>query len=393
MLAGLLLALGSVAAQGQGLIDSVAFATGISPGQQTPAGGACAAATTIYNTTHAANTGVEITSAANGPATCMGDKIVLAAGPRALCDIQIEVFNLASGAPFQLTMELYTDCTTSGATGACGTGTGVLIPGSTRTITVTPTVAIGTLFPVSFNYSGVDLTSEVDNTITVKLNASRNDVFWRFNEMPVVGTLPAGEPATSFVERCGSTAGNNGCSRAFGGTPLPNNNFAIQIRGQAPAAADLALTQSNNAAGNALLVGNTFQKTLTVTNNGPGAASAITVSDTLPSQLSFVSSNCGATAVGQVVTYTIPTLANGATNSCVLTVRINSTGTIINTAAITASTPADPTPANNTTTAQIGASGGGIAQTPVPALNWLGLGALLAALGGLSLFVLGRRNA
>ena len=40
-----------------------------------------------------------------------------------------------------------------------------------------------------------------------------------------MGSLPAGEPATSFVERCGSTAANNGCSRNFG----VNNNFAMQI--------------------------------------------------------------------------------------------------------------------------------------------------------------------
>ncbi len=136
-----------------------------------------------------------------------------------------------------------------------------------------------------------------------------------------------------------------------------------------PPGADLALTQSNNAAGNALLIGNTFQKTLTVRNNGPSAATAITVTDTLPAQLAFVSSTCGATAVGQVVTYTIPTLANAAVNSCVLTLRITAPGTIVNTAAITASTPADPTPANNTTTAQIGAPGGGVAQTAVPALD------------------------
>ncbi len=388
VLAGLFLALSSVAVQGQGLGDTLSFATGVAPGGQTPAGGACAAATTIYDTTHASTSGAEITATANGPATCMGDKIVLGAGPRNLCDVQIEVFNLASAAPFQLTMEMYTDCTTSGATGACGSGTGVLIPGSTRTVTVTPTVALGTLFPVSFDYSGLDLTSETDNTITVKLNASRNDVFWRINETPVIGTIPAGEPATSVVERCGSTAGNNGCARSFG----VNNNFAIRIRGQIPAAADLALTQSNNAAGNALLVGNTFQKTLTVTNNGPGDATNITVTDTLPSQLTFVSSNCGATAVGQVVTYTIPTLANGASNSCVLTVRIASSGTIVNTASITASTPADPTPGNNTTTAQIGASGGGVAQTPVPALDLKSMLVLLGLVSALGMLALRQRQ-
>lgn len=155
--------------------------------------------------------------------------------------------------------------------------------------------------------------------------------------------------------------------------------------------ADLALTQSNNQSG-ALLIGSTFQKTLTVTNNGPADATAITVSDTLPSQLTFVSSTCGAVAAGQVVTYTIPTLANGAVNNCAITVSVNSMGTIVNTAMITASTPMDPTAANNTTSQQIGPTGGGIAQRAVPTLNWMGMGALLAALGGLGLFGLARRN-
>ncbi len=159
------------------------------------------------------------------------------------------------------------------------------------------------------------------------------------------------------------------------GSAASNSNFSlddISIAG-APmcgsAAVDLALTQSNNAGGGALLIGNTFQKTLTLTNNGPGAASAITVSDTLPPQLAFVSSTCGATAVGQVVTYTVPALANGAVNNCVLTVRVQAAGTIVNTATITASTPTDTTPANNTTTAQIGATGGGVVQAAVPALD------------------------
>ncbi len=150
-----------------------------------------------------------------------------------------------------------------------------------------------------------------------------------------------------------------------------------------PPGADLALTQSNNAGGSALLIGNTFEKTLTVTNNGPSTATAITVTDTLPPQLTFVSSTCGAVATGQTVTYTIPSIANGSANNCVLTVRVASAGTITNTATITSSTPADPTAANNTTTAQIGPTGGGIAQTPVPALD---RNMLLVLLGLVTLF-------
>ncbi len=161
----------------------------------------------------------------------------------------------------------------------------------------------------------------------------------------------------------------------------------------AASTADLALTQSNNAAGNALLIGSTFEKTLTVTNNGPATATGITVTDTLPAQLAFVSSNCGATAAGQVVTYTIPTLASGAVNNCVLTLRVQAPGTIVNTAAITASTPTDPVAGNNTTSAQIGPSGGGVAQTPVPALDLKSILVLLGLVSALGMFAMRQRQA
>lgn len=165
----------------------------------------------------------------------------------------------------------------------------------------------------------------------------------------------------------------------------------------APVQADLAITQSNSLPAGTPNLGAAFTKSITVTNNGPAASTAITVSDTLPAQLSFTGSNCGATAAGQVVTYSIPSLANAASNTCILNVSIAAPGTIVNTASITASTPADPTPGNNTTTAQIGPTGGALPPPPapilpVPALDWLALAALLAALGGLGLFTMARRH-
>ncbi|MBK9969057.1 MAG: hypothetical protein IPP07_31230 [Holophagales bacterium] len=191
----------------------------------------CAGAVTIYDTTHASTSGAEITSTTNGAATSMADKIVLGGTARFACEVQVELFSLVSTAPFDLTLSMFTDCTSSGAAAsACGTGPGTLIPGSTATLTnVTPPATLGVVFTVTFSYpTPVDLSAEADNTISVALNASRNDVYWRINETPAVGAIPAGEPATSFVERCGSTAANNGCSRNFG----VNNNFALLVRAE-----------------------------------------------------------------------------------------------------------------------------------------------------------------
>lgn len=155
----------------------------------------------------------------------------------------------------------------------------------------------------------------------------------------------------------------------------------------APLQTDLALTQTNNAPAQ-LALGTTFTKTLTVTNNGPAAATAITVVDTLPFQLQHVSNNCAATVSGQTVTWNIASLANGATATCGIVVRVNGTGQFTNTASITASTPADPTPGNNTTSVTFS----GAAQAAVPTLNLFGIGALLALFGGLGMFLIGRRG-
>jgi hypothetical protein len=188
--------------------------------------GSCAGATTIYDTTHASTQGAEIAAPANGLATGMADLIVLGGTDRFVCEVQVEIFTLTSTAPFDLTMDFFTACTTSGAGNTpCGDGPGTLIPLSTVTVTGITPPALGTIFSVIFPYPNVDLGGEVDNTISVALHSSRSDTFWRINETPVIGSLPAGEPVTSFVERCGSTAANTGCQRNFG----VNNNFAIQI--------------------------------------------------------------------------------------------------------------------------------------------------------------------
>lgn len=192
---------------------------------------ACSSPVTIYDTTHNSTSGAEITATTNGAATSMADKIVLGGTTRSVCEVQVELFTLAATTPFDLTLTMYTDCTTSGAGGsACGTGTGTLIAGSTLTMTsIAPPATLGEIFTVTFGYlTPVDLSADADGTISVALNASRNDVYWRIDETPVVGAIPAGEPATSYVERCGSVAANNGCSRNFG----VDNNFALLIRAE-----------------------------------------------------------------------------------------------------------------------------------------------------------------
>ncbi len=102
-------------------------------------------------------------------------------------------------------------------------------------------------------------------------------------------------------------------------------------------AADLALTKTD--APDPVLVGGNLTYTLTVTNNGPSDAAGVTLADTLPSGVSFVSAGAGCTDVFGTVTCTIGALANGANQ--VRTIVVSPTvanPTLSNTATATATT-------------------------------------------------------
>jgi uncharacterized repeat protein (TIGR01451 family) len=103
--------------------------------------------------------------------------------------------------------------------------------------------------------------------------------------------------------------------------------------------------------------GGTLTYHLTVTNNGtpamPATTSGVTLTDTLPAGVTFVSATpssgtCSGTAT---VTCNLGIFPSGATASVdiVVTVVTNASGTLTNTATVVAATT-DPTPSNNTAT-------------------------------------------
>ena len=123
--------------------------------------------------------------------------------------------------------------------------------------------------------------------------------------------------------------------------------------------ADLAITKTANLASPQVAFGGApVSYTLAVTNNGPTAASSVSVSDTLPAGSGFVSATgagwtCGF-AVG-TVTCTMPSLAVGPASPIALTITapvVTRSETVSNTATVSSAT-SDPSPGNNTSTATI----------------------------------------
>ncbi|MGB2839954.1 MAG: DUF11 domain-containing protein, partial [Actinomycetes bacterium] len=134
--------------------------------------------------------------------------------------------------------------------------------------------------------------------------------------------------------------------------PDPGNNTDSVTTGVDPSA-DLRLQKSGTAA---VDPGETIRYRLTVTNDGPSDAADVSVTDTLPAGVTFVSASGSgwtcANAGSVSVTCSRGTLAAGATAPR-LNVRVTAPdggAQLTNTATVTSSTP-DPDPSNNSGTA------------------------------------------
>ena len=109
-------------------------------------------------------------------------------------------------------------------------------------------------------------------------------------------------------------------------------------------AADLVLTKT--ASPNPIVVGGNLVYTLRVTNNGPNDAAGVTLTDTLPASVTFVSASPAFTRTGNTITFALSSIANGANKTAVITVKATMVGNVTNTANVTATTT-DPIAANN----------------------------------------------
>ena len=124
--------------------------------------------------------------------------------------------------------------------------------------------------------------------------------------------------------------------------------------------ADLSVTKADSP--DPVVTGGDVTYTITVTNNGPGVAQSVVVTDNLPANVTFVSCNstgggvCGGTGNNRTVTFS--SLAIGASATITLVATADGAGgtTITNTASVSSATT-DPNGANDsdteTTTVQL----------------------------------------
>jgi uncharacterized repeat protein (TIGR01451 family) len=160
-----------------------------------------------------------------------------------------------------------------------------------------------------------------------------------------VGTAPSiGIAVTAPAE---GTTLSNAASVSATGDPNSTNNISATVQTTVTPQADLSITKSGPASVN---VTSQIGYTLTVSNAGPSTASAVSVSDALPTGTTLVSASgtgwsCGGSTT---VSCTRASLAVGSAPSIVILVTAPAEGTTLSNSASVSSTTSDPNTANNT---------------------------------------------
>ena len=164
--------------------------------------------------------------------------------------------------------------------------------------------------------------------------------------MTAPGNGPAVDSATVSAATADPNNGNNTASQT------------VTILGQA----DLGITKTGPASSTA---GSTMVYTITVTNNGPSDATAVTVSDPTPAGATFVSNSGACTTTFPCALGTM-TAGQTKTISSTFSTPPGFSGTsLANTATVSSATTPDPSSANNSATATtaFGASSADLAVT------------------------------
>jgi trimeric autotransporter adhesin len=127
--------------------------------------------------------------------------------------------------------------------------------------------------------------------------------------------------------------------------------YGIATAGQFQQAGSADISVSMTAApSSSALTGSPITYTITVTNNGPGSAANVAMTDAFPSSgITVVSatSSLGTCSGTQAVTCVLGTMASGQGATITIVVTPTETGTLLNTANVTSTTP-DASAANNT---------------------------------------------
>jgi uncharacterized repeat protein (TIGR01451 family) len=221
--------------------------------------------------------------------------------------------------------------TNHGPNGTTGVHVGDPLPAGVTWISDVPSV--GTYDHTTGDWTIGDLANGGSVTLTITVSV---DI-----EGPITNTA---QVTASDLPDPDSTPNNN--------NPGEDDQASVHINsyGRADLSVAKAVTPTS------LRMGQQATYTISVTNNGPDAATGVILRDTLPTGVTYVSS-AGGTYDKTTGAWTVGSLANGGSASLTITVLVGQTGTITNIAEVAACDQRDPTPDDDSASAVLSAGG------------------------------------
>ncbi len=168
----------------------------------------------------------------------------------------------------------------------------------------------------------------------------------RSDALAAGGSYPAITLVVGVLQTAGASVTNTATASGGGQTNTANDSASDPTA--VVSSSDLGLSKTVDNANPIQNQNVTF--TVTLTNSGPTNATNVAVTDALPAGLTFVSATPSAGAyAGGTGLWSVGSLANGASATLQVVALVVNTGTITNTAEVTASDQPDPdsTPGNN----------------------------------------------
>ncbi len=208
-------------------------------------------------------------------------------------------------------------------------------------------------------------TSEFSNAVEATSTGDMLSLLGNFN------SLPSTTYTIEFFSSPTADASGYGQGETYLGSTTVTTDASCSVAVNNPVNtddADVSISLSSNQSFG-VEVGPDFGDdvyTASVANNGPATATDVVVTDTLPTSLEVSSAYCdvgacqspittslgSCTVSGQIVTCNLGTMAPGATATVNIPVQVLASGSIANTASVTA-TQTDPNPANNSSTVTV----------------------------------------
>lgn len=158
----------------------------------------------------------------------------------------------------------------------------------------------------------------------------------------VVALTPTADAVSVFTGWSGACTGTGACNVTMDANKVVRATFKPKV--------DLVAGMTESA--DPAQVGANLTYNVTVRNLGPGNATAVTVTDTLPAALTFVSATpsqgtCSTSGTPTKVTCSLGTLNNGASATIALVVVPNAAGSVTNAATVSSSAVSDTVSTNN----------------------------------------------